>query len=317
MPAAGFYNQNEGRAYPFVYAATTTQPLDYRLIVDFGARFGPTAGLNDVNDGSIRAGAAVWLHRIARDGSLVSFEFRNNVWPASQYSLVFSRQITDGPWKHEFSDAVTNEALESLDSGGCDPDYVWDGYLVTGDMSVLDLADGDDIVFAETDWIIEPALVEGTEFVTSIGLANFGRTHAYAPCDTGNIDIPRPLHVAGQCLNGPQKLREGFNCAIRQDDATNTITISAAKGAGEGEPCEEIPLYADEAPPEQHVTSTLLSGGPTCADVISRINGLPGPNIRIEGGQGVSVQVDPDDANGLLLVLDSSQITACLGENGG
>lgn len=319
MPEIGFYNQNEGRAYPFIYPqyrpGTPDDPpaLDYRLIVDFGARFGPTAGLNDVTDAGIRTNASVWLHKISREGTLVSFEFRTNVWPASQYSLVFSRQIDDKPWKHEFADAITNDGLLSLDSGGCDPDYVWDGFLVTGDMSLLELADGDSITFDETDWIVEPALIEGTEFVSSVGLANFGRTHAFAPCDTPNIDIPRPLFVAAQCIQGPLVLREGFNCAIRQDDDANTITIGAARGAGAGEPCEEVPIYEDEEPPTQHVTSTLLSGGPTCADVISRINGIGGSNIRIEGGSGVTIAADPNDNNGLLVILDDQQITACLG----
>lgn len=323
MPSTGFYNQNEGRSYPFIYpqyrpdasSLAASPSLDYRLIVDFGARFGPTADLNDVADAGVRSSAAVWLHSISRDGSLVSFEFRTNVWPASQYSLVFSRQIDDKPWKHEFTDAITNDEILSLDSAGCAAEYVWDGYLVTGDMSVLDLADGDSVIFTETDWIVEPALIENTEFVATVGLANYGRTHAYSPCDTTNIDIPRPLHVAAQCLTGPLILREGFNCAIRQDDDTNTITIGAAKSAGAGEPCEEVPLYDDEEPPEQHILSSLLSGGPTCGEVISRINGIGGNNIRIEGGPGVTIAADPNDASGLLVILDSEQITSCIGAN--
>ena len=324
MPAAGFYNQNEGRAYPFIYPSYRPEPdsssmsaadmLDYRVVVDFGARFGPTSGFADITDLGTRRNVQVWLHQINRSGTAVSFEFRTNVWPASQYSLIFSRQLDDKPWKIEFVDALSNEELLSADSASCAPDFVWEGYLVTGDLSVLDIADGETITFQPTDWIIEPALLEGTEFVSSVTLANYGRTHAFAPCDTDNTNIPRPLHVAAACMTGPLKLREGFNCVIRQDDSANTITIGAAVGGGRGRPCEEVPLYADEEPPPQIVPSQLLSGGPTCGEIISRINGLAGPDLQIVGEGGITVIPNPANPHGLLIVHDPSQTTSCLEE---
>lgn len=323
MPAAGFYNQNEFRAYPFIYDAYRPEglseslgappSLDRRLIVDFSARFGPASGFSDLADPAVRAAARVWLAEIRRSGTTVEFEFRTNVSPASEYALIFTREITDAPWKIEFVDAIQVAALESENSADCPDDYVWEGFLVTGDMSVLDLADGDAYTFSERDWEVEPALLEAADFVTTISLANFDRTHAYTNCDAADPPTVRPVYVNYQCLTGPLKIKEGYNCAIRQDDGTNTITISAAVGAGSGEPCEEVPLFPDETPPDMHISSDLLSGGPTCGQIISRISGIAGPNVRIEGEHGIRVIPDTEDPHGLVIVVDTDPLTACVG----
>lgn len=323
MPSAGFYNQNEYRAYPFIYDRYRPEPsssslpsptsLDSRLIVDFNARFGPETGFSDLVDAATRAAVRVWLAEIRRNGTTVEFEFRTNVYPAANYALIFTREIDDKAWKIEFTDAVRIALDESSNSGTCADDYIWEGFLVTGDMSNLVLGDGESLTFSSYEWQVEPALLEAADFVTSISLANVDRTRALAPCDAEQVLVPRPVYINRQCLTGPLLLKEGYNCAIRQDDNTNTITISAAVGAGEGEPCEEVPLYEDEAPPDLHASSGLLSGGPSCGDIISRINGIPGPNVRIEGDRGIRIIPDGEDPHGLVIVVDTDPLTACVG----
>ena len=132
-----------------------------------------------------------------------------------------------------------------------------------------------------------------------VALVN-GREVSLAPahCELLRADIePAGFH------HGPARALDRFAVArgdgpvkIDQNAFDNSITITPRVGAGEGQPCDEVPLTAAETAP---AGSTLLSGGPTCNEVIRTINGIPGPHYTILAGTGVTVAADTTDTHRL------------------
>ena len=115
--------------------------------------------------------------------------------------------------------------------------------------------------------------------------------------------------VNARCLRGNLQVKDGYNILLTQNTADNSLTIGAAVGAGAGQLCSgDIPLYAGETPP---TGSTVLSGGPTCAQVIQTINGITGPSISILPGQGVSVDQSSKNKNTLVVNLDLHGLAVC------
>jgi hypothetical protein len=125
---------------------------------------------------------------------------------------------------------------------------------------------------------------------------------------SSSSDSQETVFVSATCLRGDVSFKEGYNAVIRQENQRNAIIIGAGVGSGEGEPCEEVPVYDDEAPPSG---SPFLSGGPSCATVIQAVNGIGGPHISLRGGQGVTVTTDPEDENGILVTVGLTQFAEC------
>jgi len=131
--------------------------------------------------------------------------------------------------------------------------------------------------------------------VNSFELANNDRTRATNPlgCDPLEWDFTTGLvYEAARCVQGEVKLKAGYNVQIRVQESSNTIVLSPLTGAGEGNPCEEVELFAGETPPIG-ATNTLLEGGALCNEVLRAINGVGGEHFKIVGGQGVSINPDP------------------------
>jgi hypothetical protein len=115
---------------------------------------------------------------------------------------------------------------------------------------------------------------------------------------------------------------------VRQQVYDNTISISAVKDAnlngpdavelcGNNEPIKlypgEIKLYPEESPPLLVAGGTevskFLSGGLACDQVITSINGLAGPAVKLVGGAGIRVIPDTADPHGLKIVTADNVIT--------
>lgn len=319
MPAHGFYNANEAREYPFIYKGyrpddgdsidDSVDPLPRRALVDFHCLFGPDARLFNENDVVTRR--VVYLAEIRRDADLYEFEFRVNVSPTDQFALVFTADADAAEWTILFAEAVRASPPDSSDFFDYEG-FIWEGCLVLGVLADLEMVNGETRTFTPLEWQIEPALVQTTEYLQTLNLGNFNRTYAYDPCNTEDYDPPQVVLPYAQALRGPLRLREGYNCSIRQDDVTNTITIAAALGAGQGEPCAEVPLSDDEQSLADD--GELLSGGPKCDEIIATINGAGGRNIRLKPGPGVTVERDPDDPHGLIITVDLTAFNACLAD---
>lgn len=319
MARGGFFSDNEGRMYPFQpFGAirgqyTTTLDTEFLLpnptIVDFGSVFGPEAGYDPTEH-------KIWLQSVSRAGTTLTFEFRTNVPALSDSALIFTRQITDAAYSHEFADADIVPGSSASLGELCGPAVIWDGFLVTGDLTdLLELLPGDGELVANSvnDMVIEPGCIQdlGNGFIRSINLANAPRLIAPPADDCSSLSsftVSREIVVNATCLQGVLKLKEGFNVSIQQDQAENSITIGAGVGDGLGEPCEEVPLDSSET---QQPGSKLLSGGPTCGEIITSINGLPGPLINIRGGSGVVVEPDSEVPHKLLVNVNFRGLALC------
>lgn len=318
MSQHGFYNSNEYRAYPFI--TTALRPgagslpapgaLPTELLVDCGFMCS-LPSRNFLSD-SPDVVYAVYLQRVRRNGDDLLFEFRGDALGLADYPLFFTVPIDSPEFAIYSHETATPESSASSDSIDCPDPTVWEGFIVVGDLSKHGLADGQEHVYGETEWPVEPALVQNLSYLNTVSLANFDRARYLADenCDSeASLPAGDPVVYPGaSCLNGDLRLKEGWNITIRQDDAANRIVISAAKGAGAGRGCEPTAIYPGEQVP---AGSKLLGGGPACDEVISTINGIGGRSIALRAGPGFTITAEPEN-NALTVAADLTQFAgAC------
>jgi hypothetical protein len=323
MPRPAFLNDNEARAYPLIPAVPAMQragspvALPYATLVDFGCIMGLDAGYNDRTH-------AVHLHSVQRAGTEFTFEFRCDAPGLWLYALRFTRRLADPEFATDESEAVLQTTPGQVDPCvAIRDDPLWEGWLTTGLLDDLEalLADGQSLLADVTAPVVEPATIQNLAlgYVRTLNLANEDRTRALAPegCSEGDsVSLGDPVSLAQQyrtiinaeCLFGPQTLREGYNCVIRQSAQDNALTISAALAAGAGAPCDEVPLAARETPPPG---SKLLTGGPACDEIITSINGLSGSVITLVPLHGVQVTVADTAPNTLIVDVDLHDLAIC------
>jgi hypothetical protein len=315
--------------------------LPHETIVDAGFILGVTAGYHTTND-------RVYLRRVRREDPYLLFEFRTTAGGAAAESLYFVRRTDDPEFVQQWvesrswllplpfpvsSSSVSLSAVsvsQSSDSNpfcvdpnnreilpcggpGCDTP-TWEGFLVTGQFGeLLDmLANDSEWTFSPQLWVIEPSRIQNLNgaFVQGISLANRDRTHATVPaeCSSASVD-DSTVYPNAVCLQGHLKIKEGYNSVIRQETNTNSLIIGAALGAGEGQHCEEVPLYPGETSPDG---GPFLTGGPGCGELVKTVNGKGGPDLRLFGGNGVRVTESTVDASTLLVNLDLHNFALCL-----
>lgn len=291
MPRPGFYNDNEYRAYPFVFepgydgpALPNSAVLDAGIIMGLDSEYDPRAH-------------SVWLSSISRANSVVSFVFATDAPGAANTLLQLDRDEDDSEWVTSTGQSAFPPGIDPL----CVPAPVWEGFVVTGPLYdlLLQLAPGQTITFPAKARVLEPARIQSLvkTYVRSINVGNTPRTRALPPeeCQEEQSETINDIVVNRTCMHGDVRLKEGYNCRIRQVDNSNEIRVSAEKNAGDTNTAElcahggELPLYEGE--PFDEVTG-FYSGGPACNQVISTVNGVGGPNLTISGGAGVRVDVD-------------------------
>lgn len=324
MSQPGFYNDNQNRDYPFVprvrplTGASGFDPeadgdlavLPQGLLLDCGIIMGLEARFDE------SAGHTTYLHSISRTGNDVTFSLRTTAPLADGYELVFVCDVNDPPYTIHRNEA-TSFAPELLDPVGCGEQPRWSGFLVVGDLAGPDVpGDGQTIVFIPNLWQLEPARIQNLmqSYAAGISLANHPRLTVtpFAGCESsvGSEEPDEALDVILQatCLTGRLIWKEGFNCVIRQDVGNNAIVIGAGVGAGAGQPCEEIPLFDEESPPDG---GELLSGGPTCNDVVRAINGVSGRDISLLAGPGFRIQPDEENPHKLIVSFNAGDFAQC------
>jgi len=317
MPRAGFYNDNEYRHYPFVFKQPDGLPDD--LVVDCGFIMGLDSGFDADQH-------FVYLQHVIKTDTTIELEFRTTAPAAADFPIVFRRTFSEEDWTTEFALSVGGTAY-------CATEAMWEGFIVTGVMSttvalmtvnsIFQLAQGTPPVYSR---VVEPGRVQSLvkSYLRSISLANYQRI-IIPPCEDGNIGITPPsadVIVNSRCLAGDVRFKPGFNCGINQLNYSNVITITAQKGVnavgvtGDPEICEygsEIKLYDTEIPPIINTVtnerSKFLSGGPACDQVITSINGLTAPNVKIVGGAGIQILADTADENTIVLKVSDNLLT--------
>lgn len=310
MPQTPYYNENAQRSYPFVADDVSGNVLDGltdQAVVDAGFMVGVGSGFVD---GTHR----IWLSAVARDDDQFTFTFLSDAPGLADKSLVFTRAISGEAYETEFVEFAEEGSVSESSSVTDCTDTPWTGFLVTGNLSELadQLANGESY---EGEAYVEDALVQNLSqsYVRSVNMANGERTRSENREGCNPVCWPvelQPLYVNSTCLTGPIRFKPGFNSIIEQNNTENSIIFSAQVGAGEGEPCEEVPLYEGEASP---TGSSLLSGGPGCNDVIRSIAGVGGRVLDIVGGLGITVTSDPDNHK-VTVNVDAHDMAVCFAD---
>lgn len=322
MAVADWLNENMGRSFPFLTGTVNRpdQPLHVEglgnaVIVDAGFMVG-------LESGFVNGQHRIYLAAVYRIGSTLHFDFRSDAPGLWNRVLSFTRQVGDPRYTSQYLDndntpfgesAGASDSLFS-DSLACAPEPLWSGYLITGNLQALSMSDGEVLVAASQGCVLEPALIQNlaNTYVSSINVANIDRTRVDSPdgCIPPAFDFPIGpdlTYVNAKCLRGHIRLVAGYNATVRQDNSTNTLILGGDVGAGAGEPCEEVPLFAREKPPDG---SLVLEGGPRCNEVVRTLNGVGGQYATILGGVGVRVEPDPNNFR-IVINVDMHSLTVC------
>lgn len=314
MPRDGFYNDNEYRQYPFVANRTYTGPdLPTVAVVDCGFIMGLDSGFDDAAD-------IVYLASLKKTASLLEFEFRTTAEKIAGIPLIFKRAITAPEWEEDYAESP------ALTAGTfCATEPAWSGFMVSGPLTdvIANMQVGEVRVFNnnvnQPERVVEPNRIQSLvkSYLRSINVGNYER-RVIPACETSSSSsssssaaatLPeRQVVVNAGCIKGNVLLQPGFNCAITQTDAASNLTIATQLGAntlgiGSQEFCQngsEIKLHPNENPAPG---SKFLSGGPACDEVITAINGLQAPDIKIVGGAGIRVVADPENNNTIQIKL--------------
>jgi hypothetical protein len=338
MPRAGFYNDNEYREYPFTTKVNDALPTD--LIVDCGFIMGVDSGFDQATD-------CVYLYEVRKTATQLAIEFRTTAVGAAATGLVFTRNFNAEEWTTEFKaspSAATTCAAEPVWEG-----FVVSGVVSTtaallptggslnfvtassSSSSSSSLGSGASYTFTRK---IEPGRVQSLvgSYLRSVSVANYSRV-VMNPCEVSPLTLPASTIVTNAtCLKGNIKLRPGVNCQILQNNVARRLTIAASLGINADDPeafkiCSEggeIRLSSTDANPllkpgryngsssssTAPEYSKFLSGGPACDQVISGINGLGAPNVKIVGGAGIQITADQLNPNTIQLNVADNLLTA-------
>jgi hypothetical protein len=303
MPRPGFYNDNEYRAYPFIFKVLGPDEtkIPNSAVVDCGI----IMGLDSEFDGEQHA---VWLKAIRRVNDVFEFEFDTDAPGATDKPLIFRRDVGAEEWLTE--DAESDPYVKDANSCAIEP--AWSGFLVTGPLTDLRAAlpDNGELVL-EQNYVLEPARIQSLvkTYLRAISVGNLSRPIARSSCDDTQ-ESSRYVVINKRCVTGDIRFKEGYNAQIRQRQLAQEIAISAGRNLGapfDSDICEtygEIPFYPGEQPP---AGSNFLSGGPACDELVNAINGVPGPDVNIIGGTGIEITADAE-TNTIFIDLSATSI---------
>lgn len=302
MARPGFYNDNEHRAYPFVYRPReqTLPTIVEELIIDAGFIMGLDADFD-------AAQHSIWLDTISKTGNTLQITFKTDSAYIAELEkldfftpLTFTRTIADSKeWGTSFEQANWPELSENF-RPYCGNEPVWEGFLVTGRLDQIAAGMSDQtLTYTKNQYQIEPARIQNLakSYLRSISIGNYERTKI-PKCDA-ELEAPiRQIIPYARCLQGNIKLKEGYHCEITQNTRRNTINVSAATTAGaeyDTAFCEngsELPLRENEELP---VDEKFYSASPACDELIFTINGVSGKNITLFSGNGVLITTTEDN----------------------
>jgi hypothetical protein len=247
MPRPGFYNDNEYRAYPFIFKIAQTNFMPNSAIVDCGI----IMGLDSEFDPDLHM---VWLDEVRRTGSVFQFKLKTDAPGALNLPLIFTRNASDNEWLTEF---VESEPYVK-DDNSCAIEPAWSGFLVTGPLNDLKTALPANIIKVDQNrsFVLEPARIQSLvkSYLRSITVGNMARPIAKSACDP-DTTTPRPVIINKRCITGPIRFKEGYNTTVYQLDFKNELGVGGSVGEGmqpDSALCatgSELPFYEGEEPP--------------------------------------------------------------------
>jgi hypothetical protein len=133
MARPGWYNENSGRDFPFVFARDGETLRDTPdVFVDFGCVVGIHA---DFVDGE----SQMWLQSLRKVGAYIEIDFYSDAPGLVNHKLQFSREFVDDNYEIEYAQSVptdytsisVSEVEASYSPSYCEGDVLWEGFLVT------------------------------------------------------------------------------------------------------------------------------------------------------------------------------------------
>lgn len=348
MPRPAFYNDNEYRAYPFVYKPTSTL-LPETAVVDAGVVMRLDAQYDETQH-------SVWLHSVSRVGDEFIFTLKSDAFDSGGPTLSFSRSITSAEWEVEH---VDSGSLDECAEATNDPDPAWTGFLVTSRLDELAAAiaahGSNTITFTPSDYPLEPARIQNLAngYVRSLNVGNYRRVYVPNCCDSDLTNIPttvinatardaiaNPINnqlamttddgrywrydsaaaewtdisivVNARCIRGNVRLVPGYNCEITQTTRLNEISISAVVGAGDKDTAE-LCANGGELPFYDGELRPLLEDGSTRSKFLS---GGPACDDLIFTVNGVGGSVITfAGGNGITIETDTNPPTITIQRN--
>lgn len=318
MAASDFYDDNLNRSWPFVVGTVgvstpeagifTMRELPDAAVVDAGFVIGADVSFDPAVD-------QIFLHSITRVNATTATVVLGSSCQdlsSESYLLTVENITVDSKFQTLFFQSdLPFEGAESSSSSSLFPSYTpcgnpfWMGYIVFGRLHdvISRLSDGQTVTRQSGDAVFYGTTVQTTagHVVTSINVANKDRTRAVRPskCQPAVWSFPTgSIYVVEQCITGDVILRPGFNSYFVQP-TEKSLQLSATLNAGLGQPCNEIPLFANESGPT-NVDTDSLSGDFYCGDVLRSVSGIGGPDFNFLADRGVSVI--GDDANSTVIV---------------
>ena len=308
MPILDYYDDNRRRAWPFVTDVVNVpgapsgsiNGLPDEAIVDLSIVFLPLAEFDPSSH-------SVYLYAVSLISGDIVFDVRSTAPKLVNHRLLFSVDPADPPYSLAYG------VVDRL--GGtpevCDDAEGWmEGYLVVGDLEDMGLPRTHN---PSKPAIFEPATIQSLHrrLVLSLNVANTDRTKVRPgeACDNdfGEGATPKLTRSIATCLESDVKFGRGRNLEPQIDLVENTITFTAAPGAGLGRPCEEIPTYEGETPP---INSVLLTGGPSCDQLIAGVNGARVKDFQLRTGAGIVVTPIPAQSK-VVIDSDMASLLSC------
>jgi hypothetical protein len=218
-----WYNENANRSYPFIDdIAVEGGFLANNIFLDAGIVFGPESEF--VPGGNTTRLGRIYLDVYSGGGAKIKMYFYSD---ETAETILYGEK--EGQWDAGeivelvgvTVDEITGEPSDTLPQKGL-------GFVVLGSSDDLrQAALGDE--WEDVDAEIEPALVQSLydSYVQSVDL--------YA---TGGLNWFHVATAVATGIVGDIALADGFNMRIYIDEPANTVTITAALGAGEGPPQE-------------------------------------------------------------------------------
>jgi len=309
-----FLTSNEYRDYPFLHPVQTLLvrsdtrqfPLPQDLIVEAQVSLGAECRYHPVEH-------VVYLLKISLTGSTLTITLATTAPGANGLILNFNRHVNDREFTVSKATAVDlHTGLPPTPPSGqvTSPPFMT-GTLVTGQLAdTLALLTSGQYLTGATSIVLEPSLVgQLPPYVRSISTTNAKRLMAGSwncadPDAPSYILLPYPMTMPMPCvidqtgIQGEISFLAGYNVTLSEPSGGKQITIGGRIGAGLGQPSGEVPLTPGEQPPDG---SAFLDGGPGCGALVTSLAGLPGPNVDLKGGQGVSIYRHPFLRNRLVV----------------
>lgn len=282
MPERDFYNVNDFTAYPLVEADSraflSSGELPRRGLVDAGFMLG-------LDSGFVPGIHAVTLYSFTHNPADVVFDFRADAPGLASYHWLFTFPIATPYGCTAYANAKhLISAVDDIHRGTA--------YLTLGDITEL-LTISLGVKLLATPPRVEPALLQSlvNTFARGFNLANNARACPPSCCTSSSSSsssgAPDDAFAATLNLVGHVKFSEGNNIRISVRESDNSIEFGPARGAGLGEPCEDVVIDAHGFQRGNECEN--------CDELVRSINGRVSSTgrLRLTGGPGVVVEPDP------------------------